>query len=162
MKSSREILYIYILPLRPHWISQVPVHSAVIQMQSVAGIVRQHPGKHGVLPQIIVAPASNGVEVNQIVEIRNFSSAPRVGDVLRIGSPGASHGRQTAHRERQGSSLARGRGRRPSCAQVPVWNLGNDCFRFESIKRAQERHIALSSYSQVKIRGRLLAKQVEE
>ena len=36
-----------------HWLGEVPVHLAIVQLQLGGGVVRHHPGKHGVLGQVV-------------------------------------------------------------------------------------------------------------
>ena len=36
-----------------HWLGEVPVHLPIVQLQLGGGVVGDHPGKHGVLGQVV-------------------------------------------------------------------------------------------------------------
>ena len=66
------MMYVYLSPN----LGEVSIALGIIQVQYLRGVVAEYPWKHGILVEVVVRSASNGVEEHEIVEVGYLPPQP--------------------------------------------------------------------------------------
>ena len=69
--------------LATHRLGEVAESVRICEIELLAGIVRQHPGKDRILGQIIERSSCHGVNKHQILEVRHFALDPSLSGCKR-------------------------------------------------------------------------------
>eukprot|EP00968_Pinguiococcus_pyrenoidosus_P014160 scaffold1282_cov251-Pinguiococcus_pyrenoidosus.AAC.73 len=67
----------------PHGLAEIPEALWVVEVQRLAGVVREDPRKDRVLGQVVEAPPGKGVQVQQVLKVAERAPKPRL---LQLGT----------------------------------------------------------------------------
>ena len=64
----------------PYWLTQIPIHFGIAQVNLLAFIIGQHPRKDRVLGDVIECSPCHQVQCHNVLKVADLPLAPKLGE----------------------------------------------------------------------------------